>query len=201
MEQNCKHSMIAIRTSKNYILFSILQVVLSISILIYVLLQKNKRLQSILKSSIILKITFYSLRQKWVLEVEIILTLLIMIDIIIRILAEGEDFFKQKWNKIDLASFLIILLLVTIFYSLGIHANQTSTVVREFDDVVGLSLIILRYLIQIARIVIVIKQSHKVQQMRQVDDIKFEPVEKNEKNSQEKEEILEQQIEIHPQEI
>ncbi|CAD8120884.1 unnamed protein product [Paramecium sonneborni] len=152
---NCKHIITTIRMSKFYILFSIFQVSLSIILLIYIITDPIR-----------------NLHQSIVVQAEVILTLAILIDITLRIIAENKLFFKDKWNLMDLASFIIILILLIIFYSIN---NEFIAII---DDVIGLIVMVLRYVVQIIRLVLLIKQSHKVKQLQQIDDIKFEQVDK-----------------------
>ncbi|CAD8065078.1 unnamed protein product [Paramecium sonneborni] len=116
-----------------------------------------------------------NLKENMVIEAEIILTLAMMIDICIRIIAEREYFFKDYWNIIDLSAFILILILISLYYIFELHSSIKTDII-EVDDSLGLILIILRYFIQIMRIIIAIKQSHKVTQLSNIEIIKFEPI-------------------------
>ncbi|CAK62891.1 unnamed protein product (macronuclear) [Paramecium tetraurelia] len=161
--QNCKHIITTIRMSKFYILFSILQVILSIILLIYIMTDPIR-----------------NLHQSIVVQAEVILTLAILVDISLRIIAERKQFFKDKWNLIDLGSFILILILLLFFYMI---TNEFAAII---DDVIGLVVMVLRYIVQIVRLALLIKQSHKVKQLQQIDDIKFEQVDKQNEDSIEK---------------
>ncbi|CAD8106801.1 unnamed protein product [Paramecium sonneborni] len=156
----CKHIITTIRMSKFYIVFSILQVILSLILLIYIITDPIR-----------------NLHQSIVVQAEVILTLAILIDISLRIIAEKKLFFKDRWNLIDIGSFLLILILLLVFYSIK---NELAAII---DDVIGLIVIISRYIVQIIRLVLLIKQSHKVKQLQQIDDIKFEQVDKQTEES------------------
>ncbi|CAD8045154.1 unnamed protein product [Paramecium primaurelia] len=148
MKQNCKHMMTNLRMHKHYLMFSVVQIIIDPE---------------------------QNLKENMVIEAEIILTLAIMIDICIRIIAEREYFFKDNWNIMDLTAFVLILILISLYYVFELHL-QIKTNIIEVDDSLGLILIFLRYFIQIIRIIIAIKQSHKVTQLGNVEIIQFEPI-------------------------
>ncbi|CAD8051287.1 unnamed protein product [Paramecium primaurelia] len=96
MKQNCKHMMTNLRMHKHYLMFSVVQIIIDPE---------------------------QNLKENMVIEVEIILTLAIMIDICIRIIAEREYFFKDNWNIIDLIAFLLILILISLYYVFELHSQ------------------------------------------------------------------------------
>lgn len=50
--------------------------------------------------------------------VEFLITMTILLEIAIRLTAEGDNYFKNKWNLVDIGAFTLILILITIFYVL-----------------------------------------------------------------------------------
>ena len=59
-----------------------------------------------------------SMHQSWVIMVEFLITMTILLEIAIRLTAEGDNYFKNKWNLVDIGAFTLILILITIFYVL-----------------------------------------------------------------------------------
>ncbi|KAL4441567.1 hypothetical protein ABPG74_021499 [Tetrahymena malaccensis] len=137
-----------IRTSSAYFYFSLVQLVLCLSVLTYVLTDPYNHLQNPI-----------------VLWLEAIIAVIILIDIIIRMVAEKRMYFQSGWNIFDLVSFIVIVVVLSIFYSAEL--NQELTEDEENEDIIGLVLIATRYIVQIIRIILMIRKSHQTRQIHQ----------------------------------
>ena len=88
---------------------------------------------------------------------ELLLTMAIFFDIVMRMISEVrnfniQEFLRDRWNIVDLVAFSAIVLLWVLFYCM-----ESSETIAVIDDLIGLVLMILRYMIQIVRIVILLK--------------------------------------------
>ena len=66
-----------------------------------------------------------------------------------RIGTKGSRYFKKFWNILDLVSFLILVVLFTIFYVGEMHINNVKSLNEDLekDDIIALTIIFLRYII------------------------------------------------------
>jgi len=66
-----------------------------------------------------------------------------------RIGTKGTRYFKKFWNILDLVSFLILVVLFTIFYVGEMHINNVKSLNEDLekDDIIALTIIFLRYII------------------------------------------------------
>lgn len=66
-----------------------------------------------------------------------------------RIGTKGTGYFKKFWNILDLVSFLILVVLFTIFYVGEMHINNVKSLNEDLekDDIIALTIIFLRYII------------------------------------------------------
>lgn len=100
----------------------------------------------------------YNVDEKYVLIIEFILMFIMVIDLIIRIIAFGfMRFFKMKFNIIDVV--LIILSIVSV----GLYARYYfNSVIGELEDIVIVSLLVLRNITQFIRIYVLFKNHKKI---------------------------------------
>ena len=66
-----------------------------------------------------------------------------------RIGTKGTRYFKKFWNILDLVSFLILVVLFTIFYVGEMHINNVKSLNEDLEknDIIALTIIFLRYII------------------------------------------------------
>ena len=66
-----------------------------------------------------------------------------------RIGTKGTGYFKKFWNILDLVSFLILVVLFTIFYVGEMHINNVKSLNEDLEknDIIALTIIFLRYII------------------------------------------------------
>ena len=66
-----------------------------------------------------------------------------------RIGTKGRMYLKKFWNILDLVSFLILVVLFTIFYVGEMHINNVKSLNEDLekDDIIALTIIFLRYII------------------------------------------------------
>eukprot|EP01017_Pseudomicrothorax_dubius_P015029 TRINITY_DN17499_c0_g1_i2.p1 TRINITY_DN17499_c0_g1~~TRINITY_DN17499_c0_g1_i2.p1 ORF type:complete len:107 (-),score=22.98 TRINITY_DN17499_c0_g1_i2:15-335(-) len=90
-----------------------------------------------------------------------------------RLGAERMDFFKNGWNIFDLAAAVLILVFFVAFYMLR-HVSRVSKLAHE-EDLLELILFIIRYLMQTARVCILMKSASKAHSTNKyIKDIEFE---------------------------
>lgn len=66
-----------------------------------------------------------------------------------RIGTKGLKYFKKIWNILDLISFIILLILFTIFYVGEMDKNNVKKLDDDLekDDIIALAIIFLRYIV------------------------------------------------------
>ena len=66
-----------------------------------------------------------------------------------RIGTKGRMYLKKFWNILDLVSFLILVVLFTIFYVGEMHINNVKSLNEDLEknDIIALTIIFLRYII------------------------------------------------------
>eukprot|EP01095_Lingulamoeba_sp_RSL-Kostka_P003419 TRINITY_DN143_c0_g5_i1.p1 TRINITY_DN143_c0_g5~~TRINITY_DN143_c0_g5_i1.p1 ORF type:complete len:210 (-),score=23.59 TRINITY_DN143_c0_g5_i1:112-741(-) len=126
--------------SKKYYYFCAAMIILNISLCLWVLWNYGEFPNSIL---------FFLL--------EVIINLMLAIEVILKIILVGKHYFSSCWNKVDLV-ILFICFLSLVFYH------------RKLLDTVAIIALPIRYIIQISRIIVLIKnQKEKERNENEID--------------------------------
>ncbi|KAL4451114.1 hypothetical protein ABPG74_021436 [Tetrahymena malaccensis] len=145
MQNKFNHAYNLIITSKYYMIFLSTQLVVSVCVLVYILQNPAE-----------------NLKKPVVLIVEVILAVTILLDILLRLIKEQKAFFNDCWNLFDIISLVIISSLLVIFYQNEYHLSEIEiSKGMENDDIIGVALISLRYIIQIFRICASIRKQNQ----------------------------------------
>lgn len=93
-----------------------------------------------------------------------------MRDRVVRFTTERQ-FFKSKGNILDL---LVFFSLIAIIVYVSVSKPKENDLFLESDDIILIVIIIVRYVVQIVRLAIMIKNSHDSQHMqKQLKEIDF----------------------------